>query len=123
MAHWNCKIKVEPSQLLPLRSNRIDMSDRKDIRILVAEDDFLVGQEIIRSLKFLGYEKIDLASNGEKAVEMASSKKPDIILMDIEMPKMNGIEAARRIAVNMSIPIVILTAHESSDYIEQAVHR
>jgi len=98
------------------------MTDRKEIRILVAEDDFLVSQEIIRSLKFLGYEKIDLASNGEKAVEMASSKKPDIILMDIEMPKMNGIEAARQIGLSMSIPIVILTAHESSDYIEQAVH-
>jgi two-component system sensor histidine kinase/response regulator len=99
----------------------IDMSERKDIRILVAEDDFLVGQEIIHALKFLGYEKIELASNGEKAVEMAITKKPDIILMDIEMPKMNGIEAARRITLKMPIPIVILTAHESSDYIEQAV--
>jgi two-component system sensor histidine kinase/response regulator len=97
------------------------MSDRKDIRILVAEDDFLVGQEIVRSLKLLGYEKIELASNGEKAMEMATSKKPDIILMDIEMPRMNGIEAARRIRLTMSIPIVILTAHDSGDYIEQAV--
>jgi two-component system, sensor histidine kinase and response regulator len=99
----------------------IEMSERKDIRILVAEDDFLVSQEIIRALKILGYQKIELASNGEKAVEMAETKKPDIILMDIEMPRMNGIEAARRIKLKMSIPIVILTAHESSDYIEQAV--
>ena len=105
-----------------MRIKQINMTDRKEIRILVAEDDFLVSQEIIRSLKFLGYEKIDLASNGEKALEMASSKNPDIILMDIEMPKMNGIEAARQIGLSMSIPIVILTAHESSDYIEQAVH-
>jgi two-component system sensor histidine kinase/response regulator len=98
------------------------MSDRKDIRILVAEDDFLVGQEIVHSLKLLGYEKIEFASNGEKAVEMATSRKPDIILMDIEMPRMNGIEAARRIRLTMSIPIVILTEHDSGDYIEQAVH-
>jgi two-component system, sensor histidine kinase and response regulator len=104
-----------------LRIKLISMSDRKDIRILVAEDDFLVGQEIIRTLNFLGYQKIDLASNGEKAVAMAQTKKPDIILMDIEMPRMNGIEAARIISQKLSIPIVILTAHESHDYIEQAV--
>ncbi len=112
---------VEPTELLPLRVNWIDMSDRKEIRILVAEDDSLVSKEIIETLRFLGYEKIDLASNGEKAVEMASSLKPDIILMDIEMPKMNGIDAARRITMNLSIPIVILTTNESGDYIEQAV--
>jgi len=98
------------------------MNEKGNIRILVAEDDILIAQDLIQNLKFLGYEKIELATDGEKAVEMAITTKPDIILMDLEMPKMNGIEAARRITLEMSIPIVILTSQESGDYIEQAVH-
>lgn len=91
------------------------------IKVLIAEDDFIISEEIARIVKKLGYQKIGVATNGEKAVEMALKLMPDVILMDIKMPKMDGIEAAHRISeINSNISIVLLTAHESKDLIEKA---
>lgn len=96
------------------------MTENKDIKILIAEDDFLVVEEIERTLKKSGYKIAGSAPNGKKAVELAATLKPDIVLMDIKMPKMNGIEAAKKIFQESSIPVVILTAHESTDLIDLA---
>ena len=91
------------------------------IKVLIAEDDFLIAEEITRIIKNSGYQHVGTASNGEKAVELSTSLKPDVIIMDIKMPKMNGLEAARKIAnENSQVAIIILTAHESHDLIEEA---
>ncbi len=98
------------------------MKSPKKIHVLVAEDDFLVCEEIIRELKKTGYEYIDLATNGKKAVEMTALLHPDVVLMDIQMPKMDGLKAAQKIQKNCPTPVVILTAHESLDLVAKASH-
>lgn len=92
----------------------------KKINVLVAEDDFLIAEEISRSLKASGYKVIGIAPNGLKAVELTHSLKPDVVLMDVKMPKMDGFEASLRIFENCPTPVVILTAHESQDLVEKA---
>jgi YesN/AraC family two-component response regulator len=92
----------------------------KVIKILIAEDEYIVSEDIIRGLKANGYVNFLDASDGEEALEMTCTLRPDIILMDIEMPKLNGIEAAARIQECCPTPIVIITAHESFDFIALA---
>lgn len=94
--------------------------NKGDIKVLVAEDDFLIAEEISRALKISGYQLSGIAPNGKKAVELTESLKPDVILMDIKMPKMDGLEASEIIFKQFSTPIVILTAHESQDLVEKA---
>jgi len=98
------------------------MKSPKKIHVLVAEDDFLVCEEIIRELKKIGYERIDLATNGKKAVEMTALLHPDVVLMDIQMPKMDGLKAAQKIQKSCPAPVIILSAHESQDLVEKAGH-
>ena len=90
------------------------------IKILIAEDDFLIAEEISRIVKKIGYRLIGVASNGLKAVEMALKLKPDVVLMDIKMPKLDGLDAAKQIIDGCAAAIIILTAHESHDLIEKA---
>ena len=92
----------------------------KTIKILVAEDEYLVSEDIIRGLKANGYVNIIEASDGEEAYEKTCSLKPDLILMDIKMPKCDGIQAARKIQECCPTPIVIITAYESPDTIVNA---
>jgi YesN/AraC family two-component response regulator len=96
------------------------MNETKKIRILIAEDDFLVSRAIERTLVRGGYEVVGQAANGEKAVEMTKSLRPDILLMDIQMPRMTGLEAAEVIQRECPTPVVILTAHESFDLLDKA---
>jgi signal transduction histidine kinase len=96
------------------------MLQNKKIRILIAEDDFLLAQEIERTIRKMGYTCAGIASNGEMAVAMVPETKPDIILMDIKMPVMDGLEASRQIQEKYPTPVVALTAHESHDLVEEA---
>ncbi|MBU4388645.1 MAG: response regulator [Proteobacteria bacterium] len=96
------------------------MKEQKPIRILVAEDDFMVSKSITQTLNDIGYEQVGLASNGEEVVEMTRSLQPDVILMDIKMPKLDGLQAARQIQENSPTPIVILTAYDSQELVKEA---
>jgi len=95
------------------------MIESKKVRVLIAEDDYLVSREISNTLDKIGYENIGTATNGKIAVEMACSQKPDVVLMDIKMPKLNGFEATKEIQDRCKIPVVILTAFESEEFIEK----
>lgn len=92
----------------------------KSIKILVAEDDYLVSEEIIRSLRVKGYINIIEAADGEEAFEKTCSLRPDIVLMDIMMPKLDGLEATRKILECCPTPVVILSAFESQDSVKSA---
>ncbi len=96
------------------------MITKKNIKVLIAEDDFLVSDELQRILTELGYDVVGMAANGELAIKMAGSLKPDIVLMDIKMPKIDGLMATQKIHESYSIPVVILTAHESKNLINWA---
>jgi two-component system, sensor histidine kinase and response regulator len=91
-----------------------------EIRVLIAEDEYLIAEEISRIIRRFDYNLIGVASNGLKAYEMALQLKPDVILMDIKLPKMDGLTASRKILDEFSTSIVILTAHESIDLVEEA---
>ena len=69
----------------------------KKIQVLIAEDDYLVLMSLRLSLENLGYEVVAEATDGLQAVEQALQKKPDLILMDINMPYLDGIEALKKI--------------------------
>lgn len=92
----------------------------QNIRIVIAEDDFLICEEVKRILRDSRYTIIGEACNGEEVVKMASELNPDVVLMDIKMPKLDGLEASRQITEHTPLPIVILTAYESSELVEQA---
>lgn len=91
-----------------------------NIRVLVAEDDYFVGEEIVRILKKNNYEVLEIAIDGVQAVKLCCILKPDIVLMDIKMPKKTGIEAAKEIQQTCPTPTVILTAHETPELLEKA---
>lgn len=94
------------------------MSD--SIRVLVAEDQFLVSKMIENLLKELGYKVISVVSNGKECIEKVKKLSPDVILMDIDMPEMDGITAAEIIMHDNPTPIVLLTAFETPDLVKKA---
>ncbi len=96
------------------------MDLQKETRVLVVEDDFVVSEMIRKRVEILGYTVVGEARNGQQAVEMTQSLWPDVILMDIEMPDMDGIEATRRIYESCPTPVVMLTAYDSPELLEQA---
>lgn len=89
-------------------------------RILVAEDDFFVAEEICSIVEEAGFEVAGRAGNGDEAVNLAAELSPDAVLMDIHMPKRNGVEAAELIRRNCPAPVVILSAFEDDGLLEEA---
>ncbi|UKN00565.1 response regulator [Paracrocinitomix mangrovi] len=89
--------------------------------VLVVEDESIVSKDIQHSLKKLGYNVVGAASTGEKAFELASSEKPDIILMDIMLKgDMNGIDTAQKVKEELQIPVIYLTAYADESTLEKA---
>ncbi|MDC4205366.1 MAG: response regulator [Candidatus Manganitrophus sp.] len=81
-------------------------------KVLIVDDEEFVRQLIQIKLKFCGIETVE-AGNGVEAIEKAVSERPDLILLDVMMPKMNGFEACQRLKANQEtshIPIIMLTA-------------
>ena len=89
-------------------------------RVLVAEDETLIRLDIVEILTGAGYEVVGEADNGEKAVELARQTTPDLVVMDVKMPVMDGITAAKAIAEERIAPVVMLTAFSQRDLVESA---
>ena len=89
-------------------------------RVLVAEDEALIRFDLVELLNDEGYEVVGQAGDGEAAVEMARELEPDLVVMDVKMPKMDGIAAAEIIAAERIAPGVMLTAFSQRDLVAQA---
>jgi response regulator NasT len=89
-------------------------------RILVAEDEALIRLDLAEMLTEAGYEVVGQASNGEQAVEMAKELAPDLVIMDVKMPVMDGITAAEEIGAAKICPVVMLTAFSQTELVERA---
>lgn len=89
-------------------------------RVLVAEDEALIRMDLVELLEDEGYEVIGQAGDGEAALSMARDLEPDLVVMDVKMPKMDGITAAERIAEERICPVVMLTAFSQRELVEKA---
>jgi len=96
------------------------MTELNGINVLIAEDDFLVRQLLNGLLVESGYTVVGEAHNGREAVEKMREFHPDVILMDIKMPEMDGIEATRAIWKERPTPVVILSAYDIPELVEDA---
>jgi len=89
-------------------------------RILVAEDEALIRLDLVEMLVDAGYEVVAQASNGEQAVALSRELKPDLVLMDVRMPVLDGISAAEQIGKERVAPVVMLTAFSQKELVERA---
>ena len=88
------------------------------IRILVAEDEALIRMDLVEMLQDAGYEVVAQASNGQEAVELALVHKPDLAILDVKMPVLDGISAAEKI-IEVA-PVLMLTAFSQKELIDRA---
>jgi response regulator NasT len=91
------------------------------LRVLIAEDEGATAAALIEQLRSLGHEVVGEGATGQAAVEQAATTKPDVVVMDIVMPDMDGIEAARRIAERSPLPVVFLSGHFDEQLLEGVV--
>jgi signal transduction histidine kinase len=96
------------------------MNAQERPRVLIAEDNFLISEMIKGLLEETEYTVVGEAADGLEAVEMTQSLRPDVVLMDIRMPVMDGIEATRLIYERCPTPVVVLTAYDTPELIERA---
>jgi two-component system, response regulator PdtaR len=91
------------------------------MRILVAEDETLIRLDLREILERAGFDVCAEARDGEEAVALARDAQPDLAILDVKMPRLDGIEAARRILDERPIPIVMLTAYGHDELVSRAV--
>ncbi|MGO2052009.1 response regulator [Arthrobacter sp. MYb211] len=89
-------------------------------RVLVAEDETLIRLDIVEILRSEGYDVVAEVDNGQSALEKARELKPDLVLMDVKMPVMDGITAAESIVKERIAPVVLLTAFSQKELVERA---
>lgn len=89
-------------------------------RVVVAEDDSLIRLDLTEMLRDEGYQVVGEAPNGQVAVDLAESLRPDIVIMDVKMPVRDGIDAASEIARKRIAPVVMLTAFSQREFVERA---
>ncbi len=97
-----------------------DTDGPKPHRVLIAEDEALIRLDLAEMLREEGYVVVGEAGDGQEAVELAEKLTPDLVIMDVKMPRRDGIDAAREIAEKRIAPIVILTAFSQRDLVERA---
>jgi two-component system, response regulator PdtaR len=87
---------------------------------VIAEDEALIRMDLAEMLAEEGYAVVGQAGDGEAAVELAEEHRPDLVVLDVKMPRLDGITAAQRIASARIAPVVILTAFSQRDLVERA---
>jgi response regulator NasT len=89
-------------------------------RVVVAEDESLIRLDIVEILRDNGFDVVGEAGDGETAVQLATELRPDLVVMDVRMPQLDGIKAAERLTRDHIAPVVLLTAFSQKELVEQA---
>jgi response regulator NasT len=89
-------------------------------RVVVAEDEALIRMDLVEMLGEQGYDVVGEAGDGARAVELVEELRPDLVILDVQMPVLDGIAAAERIAKQRIAPVVMLTAFSQRDLVERA---
>ena len=89
-------------------------------RVLVAEDEVLIRVDIVETLEEGGHTVVGEAGDGEQAVQLARDLAPELVIMDVKMPKLDGVEAANRIAQDGVAAVLVLTAFSDKELVERA---
>jgi AmiR/NasT family two-component response regulator len=89
------------------------------LRVVVVEDEALIRMDVVATLEEAGFEIVGEGANGEEAISLAKEHQPDLVVMDIKMPKLDGISAAEKIA-ELKIPVVLLTAFSQTELVSRA---
>ena len=89
-------------------------------RVLIAEDEALIRLDLKEMLEEEGYEVVGEVGDGQQAVERAAELRPDLVILDIQMPVLDGLGAAERIAGERIAPVIVLTAFSQRDLVERA---
>jgi len=96
------------------------VGDATKTRVVVAEDEVLIRLDLVEMLTEEGYDVVGQAGDGEVAVALTTDLKPDLVVMDVKMPKLDGISAAEQIASERIAPVVMLTAFSQRELVERA---
>jgi len=92
----------------------------KSLRVLIADDESIRLLSLAAQLTALGHRVVAEAAQGDEAVRLAAEHRPDLVILDIKMPVMDGIEAAERITQAQPIPIILVTAYSEAQLVERA---
>jgi DNA-binding NarL/FixJ family response regulator len=99
-----------------------DVADARPIRLLLADDHTMVRQSMRRSMEDAGFAIVGEAGDGAEAVRMAGVHRPDVVLMDVSMPVLDGVEATRQVRAVAGAPqVVMLTMHADADVVRRAL--
>ena len=96
------------------------VDEKTSIRVLVAEDEALIRMDLVEMLTELGYQVVGEASDGEMAIRLAEELRPDVVMMDVKMPVLDGITAAGKITEQRIAPVVMLTAFSQRELVDRA---
>lgn len=109
-----------PTSLACVTAPDLPASDQPRRRVVIAEDEALIRMDLAEMLAEEGYDVVGQAADGQRAVELAEELRPDLVIVDIRMPVLDGIAAAERIAGARLAPVVVLTAFSQRDLVERA---
>jgi response regulator NasT len=103
-----------------MTASRNEPKEGKRRRVVVAEDEALIRLDVVETLVEAGFEVVGEAGDGEEAVKLATELKPDLVVMDVKMPVMDGLTAADKIGKAGLAPVVMLTAFSQRELVERA---
>jgi len=90
------------------------------LRIIIADDEPIIRLDLRKTLENMGHQVVAEAGDGTRAVDMARELKPDIVILDIKMPELDGIDAAKMITTDGIAPVLLLTAYSQKDLVDRA---
>lgn len=103
-----------------LRPQKEGVSKVAQTRVVIADDESIIRMDLKEMLSGLGYQVVGEAGDGRQAIQMARELKPDLVIMDIKMPEMDGIQAARVLTEEKIAPVLLLTAYSQQELVSGA---